>query len=60
MTQGQGFGAGAARSRPEPGYLAGAGAVTLASSGSSLNFSLIIHANCIICKLHNLFYVFLE
>ena len=33
-------------SEPEARYLAGAGAVTWPGSGSSLNFSLIIHANC--------------
>ena len=46
----QGFGAGAARSRgiwlePEPSLWPGSG------SGSSLNFSSIIHANCVIQNL---------
>ena len=30
-------------SEPEPGYLAGAGAVTLAGSGATLKICLIIH-----------------
>ena len=51
MRQLQGFGAGAARSwgiwlEPELSLWPGSG------SGSSLNFSLIIHANCMV---HNLF-----
>ena len=58
----QGFGAVKMSSRPVPGYLAAAVAVTLAcGSVSSYNFSLIIHADCINCMIHKLFtYIFLS
>ena len=56
------FGAVKMSSPPVPGYLAAAGAVTLAcGSVSSYNFSLIIHADCINCMIHKLFtYIFLS